>query len=103
MRAASRAASSSVYDDTGGCGAPGSIKPGAFGTGCCWGAALAEYQLLGRPLLRFGRYDRAALRMRALLVNGASAVGARAGAIGGAPACQLQQNNNSINSPEQNV
>ena len=42
---ASRAASSSVYDGCGGCGAPGSGRS-VWGC-CCWGAAEAEYQLLG--------------------------------------------------------
>ena len=58
---ASRAASSSVYDDTGGCGAPGSGR--SVWDCCCWGAALAEYQLLGALLRRVQRAaPRAALR-----------------------------------------
>ena len=58
---ASRAASSSVYDDTGGCGAPGSGR--SVCDCCCWGAALAEYQLLGALLRRVQRAaPRAALR-----------------------------------------
>ena len=57
---ASRAASSSVYDDTGGCGAPGSGR--SFCCSTC-GAALAEYQLLGALLRRVQRAaPRAALR-----------------------------------------
>ena len=73
---ASRAASSSVYDDTGGCGAPGSGRS-VWGC-CCWGAALAEYQLLGALLRRVQRAaPRAALRRAlaevsiAIVVNGA--------------------------------
>ena len=77
---ASRAASSSVYVDTGGCGAPGS---GLNVCSAC-GAALAEYQLLGALLRRVQRAaPRAALR-RALAdvsmsaaVNGAIVPSAR--------------------------
>ena len=56
---ASLAASSSVYDGCGGCGAPGS---GLNVCSAC-GAALAEYQLLGALLRRVQRAaPRAALR-----------------------------------------
>ena len=79
---ASRAASSSVYDGCGGCGAPGSGR--SVWDCCCWGAALAEYQLLGALLRRVQRAaPRAALR-RALAdvsmsaaVNGAIVPSAR--------------------------
>ena len=58
---ASLAASSSVYDGCGGCGAPGSGR--SVWDCCCWGAALAEYQLLGALLRRVQRAaPRAALR-----------------------------------------
>ena len=79
---ASRAASSSVYDGCGGCGAPGSGR--SVWDCCCWGAALAEYQLLGalRRLVQRAA-PRAALR-RALAdvsmsaaVNGAIVSSAR--------------------------
>ena len=57
---ASLAASSSVYDGCGGCGAPGSGR--SFCCSTC-GAALAEYQLLGALLRRVQRAaPRAALR-----------------------------------------
>ena len=94
---ASRAASSSVYDDTGGCGAPGSGRS-VWGC-CCWGAALAEYQLLGALLRRVQRAaPRAALR-RALAdvsmlgaVNGAIVSSARRRFLcERARCCRLQQ------------
>ena len=67
---ASLAASSSVYDGCGGCGAPGS---GLNVCSAC-GAALAEYQLLGALLRRVQRAaPRAALR-RALADVSMSAV-----------------------------
>ena len=69
---ASRAASSSVYDDTGGCGAPGSGR--SFCCSTC-GAALAEYQLLGALLRRVQRAaPRAALRRALAEVSMSAAV-----------------------------
>ena len=70
---ASRAASSSVYDATGGCGAPGSGR--RVWDCCCWGAALAEYQLLGALLRRVQRAaPRAALRRALAEVSMSAAV-----------------------------
>ena len=70
---ASRAASSSVYDGCGGCGAPGSGR--SVWDCCCWGAALAEYQLLGALLRRVQRAaPRAALRRALAEVSMSAAV-----------------------------
>ena len=68
---ASLAASSSVYDGCGGCGAPGS---GLNVCSAC-GAALAEYQLLGALLRRVQRAaPRAALRRALAEVSMSAAV-----------------------------
>ena len=61
---ASLAASSSVYDGCGGCGAPGSGR--SVCDCCCWGAALAEYQLLGADGRRVAHAVRRAAARRAL-------------------------------------
>ena len=61
---ASLAASSSVYDGCGGCGAPGSGR--SVWDCCCWGAALAEYQLLGADGRRVAHAVRRAAARRAL-------------------------------------
>jgi len=61
---ASRAASSSVYDGCGGCGAPGSGR--SVWDCCCWGAAEAEYQLLGADGRRVAHAVRRAAARRAL-------------------------------------
>ena len=61
---ASLAASSSVYDGWGGCGAPGSGR--SVWDCCCWGAALAEYQLLGADGRRVAHAVRRAAARRAL-------------------------------------
>ena len=61
---ASLAASSSVYDGCGGCGAPGSGR--SVWDCCCWGAAEAEYQLLGADGRRVAHAVRRAAARRAL-------------------------------------
>ena len=61
---ASLAASSSVYDGCGGCGAPGSGR--SVCDCCCWGAAEAEYQLLGADGRRVAHAVRRAAARRAL-------------------------------------